>query len=381
MLQRRSGTMIYADWNATTPPSAVVLDAMRRAAETAWGNPSSVHGPGRAARAHVERAREAVGALAGFDPRDVVFTSGGTEANNIAVRSLAKHAPDATLLTSAVEHPSILRPWERLVAEGRRVELLPVEPSGVLDLRALASALERGPTALSIQLVNHETGVVQPMQEILALAGRAGAPVHVDAVQGIGHLPPATWVGAAALTLTAHKLQGPKGIGAVVARPSLRLTSLVFGGAQERGVRPGTVDPVACAGFAEAARHAADARAIARLGDARDALEAALVSRGGVVNGGAPRVAHVTNVSFPGWLGPELVAALDLEGVAVSSGAACTAGTTDPSPVIAAMVGVDRARSAVRFSLGPHAEATEVSQIVAAIDRVLGRSGPFREIA
>lgn len=383
MLQRGSAPMIYADWNATTPPSRSVLDAMTRAAETAWANPSSVHGPGRAARAHLERARSAVGALTGFDPRDVVLTSGGTEANNLAARSLAKHAPGATLLTSAVEHPSILRPFERLAEEGRRVVVLPVEPSGVLDLDALASALDRGPAALSIQLVNHETGVVQPMHEILALASRAGAPVHVDAVQGVAHLDRSTWSGAAAVTVTAHKLRGPKGVGAIVTRSPLRLTSLFFGGAQERGIRPGTADPIACAGFAEAAERAASfvppgERSVAA---ARDALEAALVARGAVVNGAGPRVAHVTNVSFPGWLGPELVAALDLEGVAVSSGAACTAGTTDPSPVILAMVGAQRAKSAVRFSLGPDVEASEVTQIVAAIDRVLARSGPSREIA
>lgn len=368
--------MIYADWNATTPPSESVLRAMTKAATDGWANPSSVHAAGRAARAHVERARGAVGALTGFDPRDVVFTSGGTEANNMALRSLAKHAPVATIVTTAVEHPSVLRAVEQLARDGRAVAVLPVTTDGVVDLDALRTVLLAGPVVVSVQLVNHETGVLQPIQDVVSLASEHGALVHVDAVQGVGHLEPEAWAGASAMTVTAHKLEGPKGIGALVFRSPLRLVSLLQGGAQERGVRPGTLDPIAAAGFAEAAARAREGRPDRRRGGAsRDALERALVARGAVVNGGgAERLGHVTNVSFPGWLGPELVAALDLEGVAVSSGAACTAGTTDPSPVIQAMVGVDRARRAVRFSLGPRTTEDEVAEIVRAIDRVIGRT-------
>ncbi|MFO0617694.1 MAG: cysteine desulfurase family protein [Polyangiaceae bacterium] len=379
MLQPWPPTMIYADWNATTPPHPEVLAAMRAASVDGWANPSSVHTPGRAARAHVEAARAAVGALLGFDPRDIVFTSGGTEANNLALRSLAAHAPAAAVVTSAVEHPSVLRAAEQLAREGRSVIVVGVTPDGTVDLAELARAFARGPAVASIQLVNHETGILQPIAEIARLASAHGAPLHVDAVQGAGHLPPEAWAGAAAVTVTAHKLRGPKGIGAIAVRAPLRLRSMMWGGAQERGARPGTLDPIACAGFARAADLAREARGASGR-QVRDALEEGLVARGGRVNGGAPRVGHVTNVSWAGWSGPEFVAALDLEGVAVSSGAACTAGTTDPSPVIAAMVGVARARSAVRFSLGPDADLDQVAEILQRVDRVLARASGHRDI-
>lgn len=365
--------MIYADWNATTPLDPAVVEAMLAAAGNGWANPSSVHAAGRAARAHLERARAAISALVGVDPRDVLLTSGGTEANNIALRSLAVHAPNATIVTSALEHPSVLRTAEQLGREGRAIVVAPADSDGRVHVSAIADALARGPAVVSLQLVNHETGVVQPVAEVIALSARAGALVHLDAVQGVAHLNPSLWSGASAITLTAHKLRGPKGVGALALRAPLRAASIMWGGAQERGIRPGTQDPIACAGFARAAELARERRGAPIRGGTRDALEAGLVARGGQVNGTAPRLAHVTNVSWPGWSGPELVAALDLEGIAVSSGAACTAGTTDPSPVIAAMVGVSRARSAVRFSLSPDADAAQVSAILAALDRVLAR--------
>lgn len=380
---------VYLDWNATTPPLPAVVEAMARAARETWGNPASVHGAGRAAKAVVEGAREAVAALLGFDPRDVVLTSGGTEANNLAVARPflgpdGEVRPGGRIVASRLEHPSITAPIEALAARGVEVSWLPVPASGRLDPADLRSALiggAGGPVLAVVQSVNQETGVLQPVAEVVAIAHAAGAEVHVDAVQAIGRLGPETWAGADSVTLASHKLRGPKGIGALALRPGLRPRALLRGGAQERGLRPGTVDPVAAAGLAVAAHHAATGpsrwSAVAPL---RDRLEARLASAGerlGVRplrNGDGPRAPHVANASWPGWSGDELCAALDLEGVCVSSGSACAAGTAEPSPVIGAMHGAARARSAVRFSLGEGTTEDEVLAAISACERVLGRA-------
>lgn len=360
---------VYLDWNATSPPLPEVLAAMAEAAERAWGNPASVHGSGRAARDVVESAREEVARLVDASPRDVIFTSGGTEANNLAL-----HAAPA-LVTSALEHPSITQLAAALEASGRAVRWLPVPPTGCLRAEDVATALVGLPAGavVAVAAANHETGVIQPLDEIAAVVRSAGARLHVDAVQTAGKLPAAGLAGADTLALAAHKLRGPKGIGALVHRPERAPKPLLLGGSQERGRRPGTVDPVAANGFRVAA---AWARASLGRRDAitalRDRLEAQLVRRGGEVNGqGAARLGHVTNVSFPGRAGDELVAALDLLGVAVSSGSACSAGTTEPSKVITAMLGVERARAAVRVSLGDLTTEHDVERALEAFARVL----------
>lgn len=370
---------VYLDWNATTPPSGAVLDAMRAAAEVAWGNPASVHGHGRAARALVEDAREAVAAMAGADGRDVVFTSGGTEANNLALRSIVREAgPPPRILTSRIEHPSVTKTAEAMEREGvAEVRWLAVSSDGLVDVADVARALaEPGGAALvSVQAVNHETGVVQPLETIAALLPPETF-LHVDAVQAWGKVRFPTKV-ATLMSVAAHKVRGPKGIGALVTRPCIRLAPILRGGAQERGLRPGTVDPIAAAGFGAAARDVVSASGTrASIQALRDRLEAALLSiaPGSIVNGGAPRAEHVANVSVAGWSGPELVAALDLEGVSVSSGSACSAGTSDPSPVIEAMVGRTRARSAVRFSLGETTTAEEIDVALSVLQRVLLRA-------
>ena len=369
---------VYLDWNATAPPLPAAVEAMVEAARDAWANPASIHGHGRTARAQVERGRAAVAALAGCDPRDVVLTSGGTEANNLALRSLA--TPDATLLVSRLEHPSITRVAEALEREGGRVVWLEVRSDGVLDLegfdRALAEA--QGKVVVALQAVNHETGVVQPVAEVIARAhARSETRVHVDAVQAFGRLPGIIAEGADTRSLAGHKIRGPKGIGALILKPGVRVTPVLLGGAQERGLRPGTVDPVAAAGLAVAADHARSApEGYARIAPLRDRLEAALLALalGAEANGAAAsRAPHVTNVSFPGWNGAELVAALDLEGVSVSSGSACSAGTIEPSPVLTAMLGPARARSAVRLSLGEETTAADVDLALAGFHRVLHR--------
>ena len=372
---------VYLDWNASAPLLEASLVAMNEAAREGWANPASVHAHGRAARARVEGARAAVARLAGADPRDVEHTSGGTEANNLAIRSAfaGKPAEGAVLVTSRLEHPSVTRVAEAIEREGAaRVRWLGVTEGGQIDLEDLARALgEGGVVLVVVQAVNSETGVVQPVDEVVTLAHARGASVHVDAVQAWGKLATVAAL-ADTRSLAAHKFRGPKGIGALVTRPGLRLSPVVLGGAQERGIRPGTVDPVASAGLAAAAAHAGGGPVrYAALAPLRDRLERALLGldAGARVNGeGAPRVPHVTNVAWSSWRGPELVAALDLAGVSVSSGSACSAGTSEPSPVLRAMVGDERALSSVRISLGETTGPADVDAAIKAFTEVVVRA-------
>lgn len=379
---------VYLDWNATTPPLAEALDAMREVARATWGNPSSIHADGRAARAVVEDARAAVAQLTGGDARDVLLTSGGTEANNIAVRSAFEKVSDEPrwLLTSRLEHPSVARVAEALAQEGRaHVRWLRVTSAGVLDLADLEQALAEAKGAASLvtaQAINHETGIVQPVREVIALAHAAGARVHIDAVQAWGKIPTCELAAADTASLAAHKIRGPKGVGALVARAGLRLVPVLLGGAQEKGLRPGTVDPVLAAGLGVAARLATggDVR-YARIAALRDTLESALLvlrdgkSAARVAGDPRQRAPHVSTLVWPGWVGAELVAALDLEGLSVSSGAACSAGTVEPSPVIASMLGDALAASSVRASLGEGTTEADVAQALASFRRVLLRAG------
>jgi cysteine desulfurase len=371
---------VYLDWNATTPPLPAVVEAMAQAAREAWGNPSSVHAVGRRARACVEDAREAVARLGRCDPRDVVLTSGGTEANNLAIRSAFADAR-GVLVTSRLEHASVARVAEALEREGRaRVRWLAVRSAGTIDLEDLARALgETDVRLLALQSVNAETGVLQPVREAIAMARRAGVRVHLDAVQSFGRDEDVAEE-ADTRSLAAHKMRGPKSIGALLGRPGVVLAPVLLGGSQERGLRPGTVDPVAAAGLGAAARHAlASPARWAALAPLRDALEAGLLAafRGARVNGASGvRAPHVSSVAFPGWTGPELVAALDLEGVAASGGSACSAGTAEPSSVLVAMGDLAAATSTIRFSLGEGTTTSDVEWAVQAAGRVLARSYP-----
>jgi cysteine desulfurase len=377
----RRSVRVYLDWNATTPPLTEALVAMQAAGAEAWGNPASVHTHGRAARARVEGARAALAAHGRSDPRDVVLTSGGTEANNLALRSAFSQTtagPRAPrLVTSRLEHPSVTRVAEALEREGRaRIHWLAVTPEGTLDLDELQRVLRDGGARLvTVQALNHETGVLQPVDEVAALAQEHGALLHVDAVQAWGKVEQGLSVGDTR-SVAGHKMRGPKGIGALFARPGTHLEPVLAGGAQERGLRPGTVDPVACAGLGIAARHALSGPsrygAIAALRDELEARVLALAT-GATVNGTAPRAPHVANIAFPRWTGPELVAALDLEGISVSSGSACSAGTSEPSPVITAMLGEARASRSVRLSLGETTTREDIDFAVVAFERVLAR--------
>jgi cysteine desulfurase len=366
---------IYFDWNATAPLRKEARAAVLAAFDLN-GNPSSVHGEGRAARRLIEHAREQVAALVGAQPRNVAFTSGGTEANMLA---LAPAAARDRLLVSAIEHPSVL-------AGGRfpsgSVERLPVTGSGALDVAALERRLAAlGSRALvSLMLANNETGVVQPVAQAAQLVHATGGVLHVDAVQAGGRIPcDINALGADLLTLSGHKIGAPKGIGALIGRTELSLVDvLIKGGGQERGLRAGTENVAGIAGFGAAAAAAcegfsAEAAYTAAL---RDRLEAGLkaASPGVVIFGTeSERLPNTTLFAVPGMKAETAVIALDLEGVAVSAGAACSSGKVQPSHVLAAMgVPPHLARAGVRVSLGPSTTESEIDRFIEAWIKVSG---------
>jgi len=323
-----------------------------------------------------------VAALVQCDPRDVVLTSGATEANNLAIRGAfaSPHTAAGVLVTSRLEHPSVTRVAEALERELRaRVRWVKVGSDGTIDLADLERALEApGVRLMAVQAVNQETGAVQPLTEVVELARRSSVLLHVDAVQSFGRLENVAEE-AATRSLAAHKMRGPKGIGALIHRPGAPLAPVLVGGSQERGLRPGTVDPVAAAGLAVAARHALTTPARwSGLASLRGALEAGILrlAPSARINAAmAQRAPHVASVAFPGWAGPELVAALDLEGVAASSGSACSAGTAEPSATLLAMGDVEAARSTVRFSLGEDTTSEDIDVALAALARIVRRVG------
>jgi cysteine desulfurase len=303
--------------------------------------------------------------------RDVLFTSGGTEANNLALSGAVG------LALSRLEHPSVTRVAEQLEQRGVPVVWVAVPATGRVVPDAYQEALGRLPrgSLAVLMAANHETGVLQPLEEVALVAHALGATLHVDAVQALGKLPPETWRFADSLALAAHKIRGPKGVGALAFRGSRAPKPVLLGGSQERGLRPGTVDPIAAAGFLAALEQAAQGPArYAELALLRDDFESAFSSVAELNGGQVPRLPHVSNLSFAGVSGDELVAALDLLGVCVSSGSACSAGTTEPSTVISAMLGRDRARAAVRVSLGEATTNSEIQAAKAAFRRVLPRA-------
>ncbi len=356
----------YLDYNAGAPLRPGVAEAMAAALAEA-GNPSSVHGAGRRARARVEVARAAVAALAGADPAGLVFTSGGTEANALALRGCGRDR----VLVSAVEHASV----RQSVATA---ETIPVDCDGVVDLVALEGLLaaDPRPALVSVMLANNETGVVQPVARVAALARRAGALVHCDAAQAAGRLNVSmSQLSVDFLTLSGHKLGGPAGIGALaLANADFPLAPMLLGGGQERRRRAGTENVAGIVGFGIAAANARDdverGDIILGICELRDRLEAAARARvpGAVVVGhGAARLANTSCLALPGVPAQVQVMALDLAGVMVSAGAACSSGKVAESPVLAAMgLGPEVAASAVRVSLGRASRWAEVERFLAA---------------
>jgi cysteine desulfurase len=373
--------VIYLDHHAATPLSEPVREAMARAHAQAWGTPESVHAQGRAARALREAARQELAAALGAKPADLVLAGSGTEALNLAVLGLARGAPaGAAVVVGAVEHPAVLAPARQLEREGFSLCVLPVPAGAPLGVDRLQQQLAAGPVAcVAVQWVNHETGTIFPVAEYAAACRAAGVPFVVDACQALGRLPlDVGALGAAALVVSAAKIGGPAGASALWHERGRALSPVLHGGQQERGFRPGTADVAALAGFGAAAR-ALEGRlqAMPRVAAQRDRIERAACALGGVVNGDAgARVASVSNVSFPGWRAEVLVAALDVEGMCVSAGAACSSGLGAPSPVLQAMYPDEpwRAEAALRVSLGPETTDEEVDGAIEILTRVLGRS-------
>ena len=362
-------TRAYLDCNATTPVLPEVAVAI--AAALAYpGNPSSTHAEGRAARTALDAARAQVAALVGARPAAVIFTSGGTEANHLALLGVSR----ARVLVSAVEHPSILE-------AAPEAERLPVDRHGVLRLDALDAALaaDRRPALVSLMLANNETGAIQPVAAAAEIAHRHGALLHTDAVQAAGRIAiDLPTLGADLLTLSAHKLGGPQGVGALVLAGEQLLQPMFKGGGQERRRRPGTENLPGIIGFGVAAAYAAGLADAARLAALRDDLERGVlaIAPEAVIHGaGAPRLPNTSSIGLPGASAAVQVIALDLDGVAVSAGAACASGRQAPSHVLQAMgLPPAAAGEAIRVSLGWSTTAADIERFLAAWARLAARA-------
>ncbi len=373
---------VYLDHNATTPLRPEAIAAMEGALLERFGNPSSVHWAGAEARDLLTRARLQVARLAGASPSGMVFTGSATEANNTVFRSAALRGADAPgrVVTTATEHHSVLEASEELRSLGHRVMVLPVDVDGLVDPDRFEAAVSEGALLASVMWVNNETGVIQPIPELARRARRHGVPIHTDAVQALGKLPMTIEdAGVDFASFTAHKLGGPKGVGALYVRAGVRFAPLLRGGPQEQGRRAGTENMPGIAGFGAACAAAAadlEGRSV-RLAALRDELWRAIEAKipGAEQNGSLrERVPHVLNVSFPGAAADALVAALDLEGIAVATGAACASGSTEPSHVLLAMgLSAARGTSAIRVSLGFDTQPDDVGRLIDVLPTVVER--------
>lgn len=378
---------IYLDYAATTPLRPQVREAMLPYLDTGFGNPSSIHSYGRDARSAVEEARRRLGAILGAGDARLVFTGSGSEADNLAVLGFARRHPTGCVIHSSIEHKAVIAAGAALAANGYEVRVAPVDSRGTIDLGALAGLVpEDGrPTLVSAMWANNETGVVQPMAEIAALCRERGAVLHSDAVQAFGKLPiaPAT-AGVDLAAFSAHKLAGPKGTGALLIAGDVELESLVHGGAQESGLRAGTENVAGIIGFVEAAAIANGElpEEAPRLRKLRDRLESGLSAALPeiVVNGGdAPeRLPNVLSVSVPEIDIEGLLTSLDLEGICVSSGSACTTGSVEPSHVITAMGRTgELAGNTIRMSLGWGTTEDEIGFVLERFPAIVKRVRDF----
>ncbi len=388
---------IYLDHNATTPVHPAVREAMLPYLSAGFGNAGSVHWFGQAARAAVELAREQVAALIGAHPAEIVFTSGGTEADNMAILGTAwrfterfaggpagarpfagaaesppPRAPAPHIITSAIEHAAVLHPCQALERSGWQVSYLPAGPEGVVRPEDVRRALRPETVLISVMHANNELGTIQPVEEIGRIAAEAGVAFHSDGVQSAGKIPvDAAQMGVQLLSISAHKIGGPKGAGALYVKKGTPLAPLVYGGQAERGRRAGTENVACIAGFGKAAElaRAALAENSARMAALRDRLESGLLARvpGARVNcAGSPRTPNTSSILFPGADSESLVIALDLRGIACSAGAACSSGAVSASHVLAAIgLSPDQARACVRFSVG---SATGQEEVDAALE-------------
>ena len=367
------------DANATTPVLPEVVEAMRPFWTEAFGNASSIHQQGQQARAAVERARESVAALLGCRAAEVVFTSGGTESDNLAL--FGTLAPGDHLIASSMEHSAVMQAAEALAGRGVEVSFLPATGQGVVEPSALQAALRPNTRLVSVMLANNETGVIQPVRELAELSHAAGALFHSDAIQAAGKLAiDVKALGCDLLSISGHKMYAPQGVGALFVRRNVRLRPIFFGGNHERGRRPGTENVAGIAGLGKAAELArawlanGEQQALAALRDRLEQGILAQVEEAGVNGAGATRVANTSNLYFDHVEAEALVIALDLKGLAVSGGSACQSGSTEPSHVLTAMgLSVARARASVRISLSRMTTGDEVDCALALVPAAVAR--------
>lgn len=372
---------IYLDHNATTPVDPTVADAVCRVIAHDFGNPSSVHFFGQQAKSLIDDGRSQVAALLGGLPTDVVFTSGGTESDNLAIRGVAELLADRGrrhLITSAIEHEAVIQTVRSLERRGWRSTVLAVDERGIVDPARLREALTDDTALVSVMHANNEIGTLQPVAELAAIAHERGALFHTDAVQTVGKIPVDVGaLGVDLLSLSGHKLNAPKGIGALWVKRGVRLSPQLTGGRHERGRRAGTENVAGCVGLGLACERAASklATEATRLAELRDRLEAGIltsVPRTAVNGDPAHRVPNTTNISFDGVEAESLLIALDLDGVAVSTGSACSSGTLEPSHVLRAMGHAShRAQNSIRFSLGAGNTVAEIDRVIDLLPRIV----------
>jgi len=374
---------IYMDHNATTPPDPAVVEAVVRALQEDFGNPSSVHYFGQRAKALLDDARSSVSDLVGAEPAEVVFTSGGTEADNLAIRGTAdvlESSGRRHLIASSIEHEAVLNTVKALTRRGWTVTLLPVDASGIVAPAALEAAITDQTALVSVMHANNEIGTIQPIGDLAAIAHARGALFHTDAVQSVAKIPVnVRALGVDLLSLAGHKFNGPKGAGALWIKRGTRMAATMTGGKHERNRRGGTENVPGIAGLGVAARLAREKLAIEapRVAALRDRLEQGILAavQGTVVNGAlTPRVPNTTNVSFDGIEAESLLIALDLEGFAVSTGSACSSGTLEPSHVLRAMgLAAHRTQNSIRFSLGAGNTEAQVDALIAKLPAVVDK--------
>ncbi len=372
---------IYLDNSATTRVDEIVLEAMLPCFRDNFGNASSVHLFGQEARASVEDARRSVAELLGADTREVVFTSGGTESDNAALWGIFRSGYRAGnhIITTKIEHPAILATCKALENSGAEVTYVPVDSSGRVESKAIEEAIRDNTILISVMHANNETGIIQPIREISEIARRRGILIHTDAVQSVGKIPTkAHELDVDLLSLSGHKIHGPKGVGVLYIRKGTRMVPFMTGGSHERKRRAGTENVPAIAGLGAAARLAAERlpEMQTRVSQLRDRLESQAITRipGVRINGNGPRLPNITNLSFDGLEGEAAVIALDLEGVAASTGSACSSGSLDPSHVLIAMgLRPEVVQGSLRFSLCYHNTEEEVGHALQILESVVQR--------
>jgi cysteine desulfurase len=375
----------YFDHNATTPLAPEVLETAVSCLGQVYGNASSIHYFGQGAKQRLEAARRQLAALLCCNPAELVFTSGGTEADNMAVLGVVRNASGRHVITSAIEHPAVLGPCSQLEREGVTVTRLRAGSAGIVDPDDVRRALRPETALVSIMHANNELGTVQPVAEIARVAHKAGVPLHVDGVQALGKIASdVRELGADLYSMSGHKLYAPKGVGALYVRKGTKLASIAFGGHHERDRRPGTENVAGIAAFGTAAELAARnlSTESERLGRLRDRLENAILDRitdTGVNGSRGGRTPNTTNIYFDGIDGEAMVIALDLRGFAVSTGSACSSGAITPSHVLMAIgLSAERARSSIRFSLG---HSNTVEQVDALVEALVGAVTHLRRIS